>query len=81
MFRGFDGHHLDLDDEFAFALCATHEEWEQQQEKYRRFSEEMDAKWRERAAAGDDPLASVWTSSYVDEESLREAGASYRRWR
>lgn len=76
MFCGFDGHHLDLDDEFAFSLCATRQEWEKQQEEYRRFSEEMKAKWREREAAGDDPFASVWTSSYVDEESLREAGPS-----
>ncbi|MCU0873495.1 MAG: hypothetical protein MUE50_14230 [Pirellulaceae bacterium] len=76
MFRGFDGHHLDLDDEFAFSLCATREEWEKQQEDYRRFSAEMDAKRREREAAGEDPFASVWTSSYVNEESLREAGAN-----
>ena len=63
-----------LDDEFAFSLCATREEWEKQQDDYRRFNEKMEAKRREREAAGDEPFASVWKSSYVDEESLREAG-------
>ncbi len=75
MFCGFDGHHLALDDEFAFSLCAPREEWEQEQEEYRQFSEAMKAKDREREAVGDDPFTSVWTSSYVDEELLREAGA------
>lgn len=27
-FVGFDGHHLELDDEFAFSLCESREEWE-----------------------------------------------------
>ena len=76
MFCGFDGHHLDLDDEFAFALCATREEWEKQQEEYREFSAAMEVKRLEREANGNDPLESVWTSSYVDEELVRNAGAS-----
>ena len=75
MFRGFDGHHLELDDEFAFSLCAMREEWEKEQEDYRRFSEEMEAKRREREEAGEDPFDSVWKTSYVNEEALREAGA------
>jgi len=75
-FCGFDGHHLDLDDEFAFSLCATREEWEKEQEDYRRFNEEMEAKRRAREAAGEDPYASVWKTSYVNEEALREAGLS-----
>lgn len=74
-FCTFDGHHLELDDEFAFSLCATREEWEKEQEDYRRFSEEMEAKRREREEAGEDPLASVWKTSYVNEHALREAGA------
>jgi hypothetical protein len=69
MFMCFDGHHLELEVEFAFSLCETREEWEKEQEDYRRFSEEMDRKAKERTAAGEDndPLASsVWKSSYVN---------------
>lgn len=75
-FAGFDGYQLELDEEFAFSLYATRAEWEQEQEDYRRFSAEMEAERREREAAGEDPLASVWRTSYVNEESLREAGPS-----
>jgi hypothetical protein len=70
----FDGHHLELEDEFAFSLCRTREEWEQQQEDDRKFSEEMDRKRAERAAAGedaDDPLAgSVWQTSFIDWDAV-----------
>jgi hypothetical protein len=30
-FSGFDGHHLELEDEFAFSLCETLDEWEEEQ--------------------------------------------------
>jgi hypothetical protein len=76
MFRGFDGHHLDLDDEFAFALCATREEWEKQLKEYYEFNAAMEAKQLEREPDESDPFASAWTSSYVDEESVRQAGPS-----
>jgi hypothetical protein len=73
-FLMFDGHHLELEDEFAFSLCETRDEWDRQQEEHRRFSDEMDRKERERAAAGggaDDPLAdSVWRASFVDWDAL-----------
>src|SRR5262249_2354807 len=79
----FDGHHLELEDEFAFSLCATREEWEREQEEYRRFSEEMDRKERERAAGGgeaSDPLAgSVWRTSFVNWDALAGSGASPRQ--
>jgi hypothetical protein len=67
-FMWFDGHRLELEDEFAFSLCVTRAEWERQQEEYRQFSEEMDRNSRERAAAGTaEPLAgSVWQNSFVD---------------
>jgi hypothetical protein len=73
MFRCFDGHYLELEDEFAFSLCETRAEWEQQQEEYRQFSEKMDRKRRERAATGEDdadPFAGVWQSSFVDWDGL-----------
>jgi hypothetical protein len=73
-FMWFDGHHLELEDEFAFSLCRTREEWDRQQEEDRKFSEEMDRKRRERAAAGEDaadPLAgSVWQTSFVDWDAV-----------
>lgn len=79
-FMFFDGHHLALDDEFAFSLFATRDEWEREQEDYRRFSEEFDRKQRERVAAGgdgDDPLAgSVWRTSFVDWDTLAGPNAS-----
>ena len=78
MFRGYDGHHLELDDEFAFSLCATREEWEKEQEDFRRLSAEMDEKQRQREAAGEDEFSSVWTSSFVDDEAISRAGASPR---
>jgi hypothetical protein len=79
-FLCFDGHHLELEDEFAFSMCETREEWERQQEDYRKFSEEMDRKAAERGASGEDagdPLAgSAWQSSFVNWEALAGADAS-----
>ena len=46
-FTGFDGHHLEMDDEFAFSLHETREEWEAEQEEFRQFNEEF--KQNERA--------------------------------
>jgi hypothetical protein len=65
-FRNFDGHHLELDDEFAFSLCETREEWEKQQEEYRQMSEEMEAR-RQAESTEEQPgeSDSAWTSSYV----------------
>ncbi|MCO6457419.1 MAG: hypothetical protein J5I93_19130 [Pirellulaceae bacterium] len=31
-FVGFDGHHLELEDEFAFSLCESREEWQEERE-------------------------------------------------
>jgi hypothetical protein len=82
MFMCFDGHHLELEDEFAFSLAATREEWEKEQEDYRKFSEEMERKSRERAEAGEDsadPLSgSVWKTSFVDWDGLARPDASPR---
>jgi hypothetical protein len=73
-FLCFDGHHLELEEEFAFSLIETREEWEREQEEYRKYSDEIDRKERERAAAGtdnSDPFAdSVWKASYVNWEAV-----------
>lgn len=87
MFLSFDGHHLELEDEFAFSLCVTRDEWEREQEEYQRFSEEMDRKRCEEAMPGegegvpweDDaanpPAGSVWQSSFVNWDGLADTGA------
>jgi hypothetical protein len=81
MFMWFDGHHLELEDEFAFSLCRTREEWDRQQEEYREFAQEMDRKERERAARSEDEREgdSVWQSSYVDWDALAGPDASPRQ--
>jgi hypothetical protein len=79
----FDGHHLELEDEFAFSLCETRAEWEREQEEYRRFSEKMDREDRERAAKGEDsadgPADSVWQTSYVNWDALTASDAPPRQ--
>jgi hypothetical protein len=69
-FRGFDGHHLELDDEFAFSLCETREEWEKEQEDFRKMSEEIEAKHK-MESAGRQPgeFDSAWTSSFVADDA------------
>lgn len=73
-FTSIDGHHLDLDDEFAFSIHETREEWEEQQ---REFAEMSDAIERERiererieSSAGqleEDEFASAWSGGVSDE--------------
>ena len=65
-FTSIDGHHLELDQEFAFSMIETLEDWEQQQREDAEFRQEMERKWRQRDANGqadetDDPFASVWS--------------------
>jgi len=79
----FDGHHLELEDEFAFSMCATREDWDRQQDDYRKFSEEMDRKSREKAAAGEDtgdaPDGPVWQTSFVDWDAVVGSEGSPRQ--
>ena len=68
-FTGIDGHHLDLDDEFAFSMHETREEWEKQQREFEEMSAEMDRKRAEREAAGEaepDEFASAWSGQMTD---------------
>ncbi|KAA1260711.1 hypothetical protein LF1_32520 [Rubripirellula obstinata] len=79
-FTSLDGHHLDLDDEFAFSIHETREAWEEQQREYAEFNAEMDRKHAEREAAGyfgdeqDDPLASAWSGIQDDRPLPGDAG-------
>jgi hypothetical protein len=75
MFMVFDGHHLELEDEFVFSLTESRAQWEKEQEDYRRFSEEMDRKRAEREASDEEP-ASAWEASFVDWDSILGANDS-----
>lgn len=50
-FTSLDGHHLELDDEFAFPTHECIEDWQREQDEYRAFSEEMDRKQAQRTLA------------------------------
>lgn len=77
-FIGFDGHYLELDDEFAFSLCATREEWEMQRQEFAEMERAMDVGvqedgqderelWNEPAASPAE-LDAVWKDSYVADD-------------
>ncbi len=71
-FTSIDGHHLEIDNEFAFSTHEFIEDWEREQEEYRLFSAEMDRRQAERnarIAAGEreeDVYASAWSSPMSD---------------
>ena len=73
-FTRFDGHQLELDDEFAFSLCATREAWEEQQEEWAEMTAEIDAKLSREAEQqtrpGDDDFAPVWRNTLVSAEGI-----------
>jgi len=68
-FTGIDGHHLDLDDEFAFSMHETREAWEEQQREFAEMSAEIERERAEREAGGEtepDPFASPWSGQMSD---------------
>ena len=77
-FVSIDGHHLELDDEFAFSTCETHEEWEKKQREFEEMCAAMDAKQvakdaadgDEAGGAEEDEFASVWRNSYVSGKDI-----------
>lgn len=67
-FSGFDGHHLELDDEFAFSMYETRKEWEEERIAYDGFGDEHDEHDPEdeledidEVEETQDPFASAWT--------------------
>jgi hypothetical protein len=69
-FTGLDGHHLELDDEFAFSLCETREEWEEQQREYEEMSARIERERKESEAAADaesDELGPTWSGRMSEE--------------
>ncbi len=73
-FTHFDGHQLELDDEFAFSLCPTREEWEEQQAQWADMNAAIDSKTVQKAEqqsqAGDDEYAPVWRATLVADEGI-----------
>ncbi len=72
---GFDGHHLELDDEFAFSLCTTREEWAEQQEQYNEWpskvsAEVVDLNADSHDSEDEDEFESEWKWSYVSSEGI-----------
>jgi len=71
-FTSLDGHHLDLDDEFAFSTHEFIEGWQREQDDYRAFNEKFNREQAERdarIAAGEnekDVYASAWSNPMVD---------------
>lgn len=65
-----DGHHLELDGEFAFSLHETREEWEEQQREFAQMSADFDRQHAERQARDErepDPFASAWSGEISDD--------------
>ena len=80
-FIGIDGHHLDLDDEFAFSMHETREAWDAQQREYAEFSAKCDRDREERErkiAAGEieeaDEFSSAWKGSIGFGSNVRLPG-------
>lgn len=79
-FAWFDGHYVELEDEFAFSLTESREEWELEHGSFRQQSEETAQETAEPddAACEDDAaFNSVWKSSYVNDDWVDAPEASW----
>ena len=66
-FTSIDGHHLELDDEFAFSMHETREAWEAQQREYQEFSAGLDRKQAEQEQTeARDPFETAWSGLHHD---------------
>jgi hypothetical protein len=69
----FDGHSLDLDDDFAFSIHATREAWDAQQKDYEEMNARIEADRKRRELLGEDaedPLDSPWKSTFIGEKGI-----------
>jgi len=72
-FTSLDGHHLDLDDEFAFSMHETIEAWQEQQREYAEMTASFKSRASEREAKiasgelEEDEFASVWASPMTED--------------
>lgn len=76
-FCRFDGHSLEVDDEFAFSMCSTREEWELQQAEWEemnaRITANMKAEEAKKLAGSEDDAEepeSAWKTSSVSDEPI-----------
>ncbi len=76
-FTGIDGHHLELDEEFAFSMRETIEEWEEEQREFAEMSASIEQKQNDRESLedgadqpADDEFASAWSSGVSGIDSL-----------
>ena len=65
-----DGHHLELEDEFAFSLTESHEEWEREQIGFRDYGTELYPPVQGQRKTRNDEPESVWKSSSVDWDNV-----------
>jgi hypothetical protein len=67
-FTSIDGHHLELDEEFAFSLAETYEDWLIKQQEFAEFSDKMDRLQAERESHEPTaaPFESAWTGMHDD---------------
>lgn len=69
-FVSLDGHHLELENEFAFSMCETREEWEEQQQEVGEMRDAFDRNLAGQGAGDDtesDEFASIWQGHISDE--------------
>ena len=69
----FDGHSLDVDDDFAFSIHATRDAWKAEQKEYAEMNARIEADRKRREELGEDaedPLGSPWKSTFIGEEGI-----------
>lgn len=62
----YDGHHLELDDEFAFSLCESRSDWEKQQGEFDEMKKQIESEVVVNDDKRVDEVDSVWKTSYVN---------------
>lgn len=73
-FLMYDGHHLELDDEFAFSLCEHRSDWEEQQAEYEYVAQQMESDIQVKKNNQTEAPDSVWKTSYVNWELASDSG-------
>ena len=77
-FCSIDGHHLEIDGEFAFSLHETRESWEAEQREWEEFSAKSDREREERKQQADelekDEFATAWSGNVSDEPIPGDSG-------
>ena len=71
--RSFDGHSLDVDEDFAFSIQPTYAAWEDEQREYAEMDAQIKADMKLREELGDeaeDPFDTPWKSTFIGEENI-----------